>query len=589
MSFSSLIFVAAFLPLFLVSYTLVPGGERKNTLLLLFSVLFYLFAGIPYLLLLLAETALVFWIAKKMERNAESSTARKEVSEVERCTEGKEVSEAERSGEKIETAEADSAKEERRRSRLLWLGILPVLLLLAFFKYSNPLTELLGESHLPRLALPLGMSFYSFKLLSYLADCWQGRCGAKRYRELLLYVLMFPEVSQGPITRLSELSEELSERSQSWGDAAEGLFRFSVGLGKKTLLADHAGALAEQLLPLDFLSAGSTVSGGAACLAALCYMLQLYLDFSAYSDMAIGLGRFCGFHFPENFNYPYAARSVRDFWRRWHISLSGFFRDYVYIPLGGNRAGFGRMLRNSLAVWLLTGIWHGSSMNFVLWGLYYFFFLTIESLLRRWSRSARGGRLRELGAHLPKQLLSLLAHCYTLLVVYFGWVLFRFSDFRALRAALGRMLGFGGGEFLDSFTWLMLRNNLFFLLLCLVAATPLMRLLGNRMRSSMKRAEDLRRKSLRRQRETQETADFADDSLEGFLPQELPAETALSADTHSQAYQRLRRKIRRRRGEAERAEAVYYLERTVIALCLLALSVLQMVGSSYVPFLYNQF
>lgn len=584
MSFSTLIFTAAFLPIFMAVYTLMPGVQRKNRVLLLFSVLFYLFAGLPCLILLLCETGFICFLANAIEKSRKAETAAAET--------GDGVCEG-------------AFPMERRRlgsAKLPMIsGVAALVLILSFFKYYYPAGQLLSIAVLPgisipRLALPLGISFYSFKLISYLADVYMGKVASAGYFELLLYTIMLQEVSQGPISRFPQMQQEIRERRQSWEDSAEGLMRFSVGLAKKTVLADHAGMLAEQLMPLDFAAKGMAISSSAAWLSGLMYMLQLYLDFSAYSDMAIGLLRFCGFHIGENFNYPYAARSVRDFWRRWHISLSAFFRDYVYIPLGGSRAGFKRLLLNSLAVWLLTGIWHGSSLNFLLWGLYYFIFLTVENLLRKYGETLKGFmekhiRLWERAAASYEikrgfSVLRILGHVYTLLVVYFGWVLFRFSDFATLKSVLKLLLHLDNAAALDSFTILSLKNNAFFLFAAVIAVTPLMSIIGDRMRASMKRARDIRRKALRRREE--------ESLYESPLPADLssdyePEPVLLSEDEHKRAYYRLRKRIQRRSRAARRAELVYYTERTVISLLLIMLSVLRMVGSSYVPFLYNQF
>lgn len=649
MSFSTLLFVAGFLPSFFILYMVVPGVERKNRILLLFSLLFYVFVGIPYLLLLLAVTAVVYFIGRGFGEELLSDIVLK--------SEGQENgeepwnggsweanSEARRgdpalgefqASDKDETSGKtgiSDRSEKKGKSRIsdewrLGLGIAMVLMVLLFFKYVNPVASLMKESgilneHFRSIALPLGISFYSFKLISYLIERYRRTISPKSYGELLLYVLMFPEVSQGPITRFSEIEREMRERRQSWEDVSEGLFRFMVGLGKKTLLADHAGRLAEQILPVDFLTNGSGISGISAYLAALFYMLQLYLDFSAYSDMAIGLGRMCGFHFPENFNYPYMASSVRDFWRRWHISLSAFFRDYVYIPLGGNRVSFQRLLLNLLAVWLLTGIWHGSSLNFLLWGLYYFFFIVMENLFVKWKKRENRKSKDKVEAGFDEKgfivkqenvvvkasekqeerpaakilgswqtvAKKILSHGYTLLVVYFGWVLFRFSDFHALKEVLKTMLGLGETGLWDSFSLLTLKNNIFFLLVCLIAVTPLMKILGERQRSSMRRAQDIRRKKLLRREQQELGESFGDESLREFSQlNEEEGEGVGEEDGHSLAYRRLQRRIRSRRRAAGRAEALYYLERGIIALGLLGLAVMAMVGNSYVPFLYNQF
>ncbi len=595
MSFSSLFFTAGFLPLFLLIYTAVPGVRRKNRVLLCFSLLFYLAGGLHYLLLLLLMTALSFGFGYLIE-------------------------------------------ERRGERRWFVIGISLLLLNLAFFKYSafflRPLLPLL-PFHLPGALLPLGISFYSFRLISYLSDIQSGRLRAQSFGSLLLYTADFHIISQGPIVRFREMEAALRERRMSPEDFCEGMFRFCLGLSKKTLLADHAGKLAGQFLPLDFLHAasqGNPPSVLASWLGGIFYMLQIYLDFSAYSDMALGLGRVCGFDYPENFDYPYAAHSVRDFWRRWHISLSSFFRDYVYIPLGGSHVSLPKLCRNLLLVWALTGLWHGASWNFVLWGLYYFFFIMIENLRRRREREEleeervgtgeEGERKEEEkdrdGEEKPEEKAAesdggkegrgfpgfrrqsagergkrgretrgrrLLSHLYTLLVVYFGWILFRFSDFHALIAALKLQFGIGASALWDPITALNLWNNLIFFFACLLASTPLFHYIGISMQNGLQQSLSLRRKEERRSERIRDNESFGDDSLQLF-DRESEAE---AENEHEIALRRIQLRARRRKRALRRAAFFYYLERGAAALLFLALSVMAMVGSSYMPFLYNQF
>ncbi|MBQ4283417.1 MAG: MBOAT family protein, partial [Lachnospira sp.] len=256
---------------------------------------------------------------------------------------------------------------------------------------------------------------------------------------------------------------------------SEGISRFCVGLAKKALLANSCAAILSNVLP-ETLSANSTVTVAGAWFGGLLYMLHIYLDFSAYSDMAIGLGRMTGFHYRENFNYPYIAGTVTDFWRRWHISLSTFFRDYVYIPLGGNRKGLFRQIINMFIVWGLTGLWHGASYNFVLWGLYYFVFLAIEKAV-----------LLRLFEKFKNVFTVVIGHVYTLLVVFFGWVLFRFTDFTSMKIALRAMFGLNGNVFCNMEIVTVILNNIVFIVVCIVAATPFVKWLAGKLK---KRAEN---------------------------------------------------------------------------------------------------
>ena len=306
------------------------------------------------------------------------------------------------------------------------LGCVIDLGLLAFFKYTM---FLLNETHdwfgfpsvVPQIALPIGISFYTFQLLSYMVDVYRGEVPAQRYfRRLLLYVSLFHQCIAGPIVRYKDVSEQILSRHVDSEDMRNGINRFVSGLAKKVLLANVcgsiatrtilSGAAADQAANLATLQNAAALSLWLGCFA---YGLQIYLDFSAYSDMAIGMGLMVGFRYKENFNYPYLANSITDFWRRWHMSLSSFFRDYVYIPLGGNRKGKARQALNLLIVWFLTGMWHGAGWNFILWGLYYFVFLALEKFL------------------IPglQRLPAVFAHLYALIVVFFGWVLFYFTDF----------------------------------------------------------------------------------------------------------------------------------------------------------------
>ncbi len=433
--FSNLLFVFAFFPLCMLFYVTAPGIRAKNAVLLIFSLIFYAWGEPIYVLLLLTMTFLDWVLARMIERSS-----------------------------------------GYRRSKL-WLVLACVvdLGLLGIFKYGTfTLTNLHAltgfPSIVPQILLPIGISFYTFQLLSYVVDVYRGDVPAQRsFFRLLLYVSLFHQCIAGPIVRYSQISEELLLRRVSSGDVSEGITRFTVGLGKKVLLANSCAVIADTYLPADGLSATATDIAAAAAtiatqpvsllwLGAIAYMLQIYLDFSAYSDMAIGMGRMVGFHYLENFDYPYRSRSVTEFWRRWHMSLGTFFRDYVYIPLGGSRHGMLRTVRNLLVVWALTGLWHGASWNFVLWGLYYFVFLVLEKLF-----------LKRLLDRLP----SVVSWLYSIAVVFFGWILFRFRDLSLVWLTLCGLFGQNGNP-LTSFeantVWL---NYAFFLPVAVLAVTPL--------------------------------------------------------------------------------------------------------------------
>lgn len=352
--------------------------------------------------------------------------------------------------------------------------------LLAIFKYTgfvlSNLRAVTGfPQTIPQIVLPIGISFYTFQLLSYVVDVYRGEVQAqKKFSILLLYVSLFHQCIAGPIVRYQDVENELFYRTTNLKELYAGISRFTIGLAKKAVLANACGAICDSLLISDAAAASADAAAQLAARPALAlwvgmlaYMLQIYLDFSAYSDMAIGMGRMIGFHYRENFDYPYQSTSVTEFWRRWHMSLSLFFRDYVYIPLGGNRKGTGRTFFNLFVVWVLTGLWHGASWNFVLWGLYYFVFLVIE-------RTILKNRLSKWP--------SFCSHLYLLVVVYFGWILFKFRDLSLVWITLKGMFGFSDSGFTNFETTSQVMGNLFILIVCILACTTLVKLGGQLMR-----------------------------------------------------------------------------------------------------------
>lgn len=435
MVFSSLLFIYAFLPICLVIYALMKGINGKNIVLLIFSLLFYTWGEPVYVLLLIFMT-FWDWFSALL----------------------------------IEKSESDNKKK-------FWLVISVIvnLGLIGYFKYTGfALTNIQSifgfPEIIPKIALPIGISFYTFQLLSYVVDVYRKEVPAqKNFFWLLLYSSLFYQCIAGPIVRYSDVQREINERKVNLTEVSMGVTRFAVGLGKKALIANMCGSLSDQLLVSDALMSSSFESAIAELssrsavglwFGVLFYMLQIYLDFSAYSDMAIGMGLMVGFHFKENFNYPYIAKSVTDFWRRWHISLSTFFRDYVYIPLGGNRKGKFNTYKNLFIVWLLTGLWHGASWNFVLWGLFFFVFLVIEKI----------GLLKIL-----EKIPAFFSHAYLLIVVFFGWILFRFSDFRFIPVVVKGLFGLNGNAFIDFETKTLLIGNVIFIIVALFSVTPVVK------------------------------------------------------------------------------------------------------------------
>ncbi len=432
MVFSSLFFVFAFLVLCYAVYLFMPTLRARNTVLLIFSLVFYAWGGPPLVLLLCLETYICYVGAHLIWAQMP----------------------------------APHHPDGRPRCKKLYLGLTVgmCLSILVIYKYTgffgDTLAGIFGVSNLiPKVALPIGISFYTFQLISYVVDVYRGETPPQqRYTQLLLYASLFHQCIAGPIVRYVDVARELEQRTITLDETWHGMVRFTVGMAKKAILANTCAVVADTLLAGDKLAAGA-VSSLSVILGMTAYMLQIYLDFSAYSDMAIGMGQMIGFHFKENFNYPYAADSVTDFWRRWHISLSSFFRDYVYIPLGGNRCSKGRHILNLVIVWALTGFWHGASWNFVLWGLYFALFLILEKFVFRWSRESRG-------------IVRHLRRLYTLVVVWFGWLLFRFDDMALMGDALRCLFGFGGG-FGDITARTTFLNYLFVLLVAVLACTPM--------------------------------------------------------------------------------------------------------------------
>lgn len=392
MIFSSIVFLGLFLPITFFAYYLLPVRWR-NALLAIASVVFYAWGEPRYVILMVASVAANFWLAIVIDRAT------------------------------------------NRRAVLLVAAIALDLVLLGIFKYGNFLVDnvdgLLTQVGAARIvvspiALPIGISFYTFHAISYLIDVYRRNAKPSgSIVEFSLYIMLFPQLVAGPIIRYKDVYTQLGKRPSSIEDVSAGIVRFTMGLSKKVLIANQLGLVADA----GFNVPGDQLGPSVAWLSLVCYTLQLYFDFSGYSDMAIGLARMFGFRFPENFDYPYRATSIQDFWRRWHISLSTWFRDYVYIPLGGNRRGEGRTLVNLWIVFLLTGLWHGASWNFIIWGAVHGFFLMIERL----TRNGRGSRL----VAIPVSVRRL----YAVLVVMLAWVFFRASSLEQALQYLQALVG----------------------------------------------------------------------------------------------------------------------------------------------------
>lgn len=395
MVFSSLEFLFFFLPIVLLFYYIVPY-KIKNIILLGASLIFYAWGEPVYVFLMIFSSFAGYLCGKALEKISGDI------------------------GRKI----------------VLILSVVINLGILGFFKYADfavsTVNQIFGTSvEGLQLSLPIGISFFTFQIMSYVIDVYRGEVKVQNNPfTLMTYVSMFPQLIAGPIVRYETVEKELKSREISYKGFSEGTVRFLVGMFKKVLIANNIGQLWNSVSTSDF----SSLSVSTAWLGAFAYALQLYFDFSGYGDMAIGMGKMLGFNFDENFNYPYAAKSITDFWRRWHISLSTWFRDYVYIPMGGNRCSHIRHIFNIMAVWTLTGLWHGASWNFVLWGAYYGILLVLEKYL--W------------GKYLEK-LPNIFKHIYTVLIVVVGFTIFVFDDFSLMKDYLAVMFG-GGAVLFDS-------------------------------------------------------------------------------------------------------------------------------------------
>ena len=419
MVFSSLLFLFRFLPIVLLAYYILPK-KCRNFVLFLSSLIFYAWGEPVYVVLILLSTCVDYAAGLAVHYFKEKGKM---------------------SGAKVMVA----------------CSAVINLALLGFFKYAgfflqivHQLTGLaMPELH---LALPIGISFYTFQTMSYTIDVYRG--DAKMQKNFITfgaYVALFPQLIAGPIVRFKDVAEQLDHRKETISQFSKGILRFMVGLGKKVLIANQVGALWSQIAAMP----DSELTTAMAWLGVVAFTLQIYFDFSGYSDMAIGLGRMFGFYFLENFNFPYMSKTITEFWRRWHISLSSWFREYVYIPLGGNRKGLARQLFNIMVVWMLTGLWHGANWNFVLWGVYYGVLLMIEKLfLLKWL----------------DKLPNWIGHIYSMFLVVIGWTIFAQTDIRQLGGYLKTMFGIGHVAVADSDFLYFLGSNAV-LLVALIAAS----------------------------------------------------------------------------------------------------------------------
>lgn len=415
MLFTSISFLYYFLPLVIILYFILPK-KMRNVVLLIASIVFYYYGEPKYIYLMLAEILVAYIGAILIDKYKKKS--------------------------------------------IFAVTIAIHIILLCIFKYTDFIIGNINavfKSHISllNLALPIGISFYTFQILSYVIDVYRGKVKVqKNILKLATYVMLFPQLIAGPIVRYETVEDELDNRKCDSEKFAYGVRRFTIGLAKKVLIANLLGELCNKF----------TMSTEKSILFywifAISYMLQIYFDFSAYSDMAIGLGRMFGFHFLENFDYPYISKSITEFWRRWHISLSSWFRDYVYIPLGGNRKGLAKQIRNILVVWMLTGIWHGASWNFVIWGLLFGVLLIIEKVF--------------LGKYLEKAP-NFLRRLYVLFIVMISFVIFNASSMKEAITTVVGLFGANGEVFVNSYTLYYLKSYLVTIIIAIIGATPLLK------------------------------------------------------------------------------------------------------------------
>ena len=426
MVFSSVIFLCLFLPIVLGGYYLLPKREAKNLWLIAASLLFYAFSGLWYVLLLLFSVFCNYLAGLFV------------------------------SG----------------RKGVLYVAVAVNLGVLGVFKYLTFLVRTVNllpgvAIAVPSIVLPVGISFFTFQGLSYVIDVYRNeRLKSTRFRDVLLYIALFPQLVAGPIVRYEDVADEIKSRRHTLEQLANGLRRFIIGLSKKLMIADVCGSV----VTLIYSAKSSALDSRTAWLAAVCYLIQIYFDFSGYSDMAIGLGLCFGFHFKENFNYPYISASIQEFWRRWHISLSTWFREYLYIPLGGNRKGKAKTYRNKLMVFFCTGLWHGANWTFIIWGLWHGFFIVAEDAAKKLFGLGKHGKNRR------NPVETVLKHLYTLLVVLIGFVIFRADNMGQAFSMIGAMFS---GIRASAQTGLLLAQcltplTMFALLFGLVGSTPVL-------------------------------------------------------------------------------------------------------------------
>ncbi|MGN0481560.1 MAG: MBOAT family O-acyltransferase [Lachnospiraceae bacterium] len=436
MVFSSAVFLFAFLPIVLILHTFIPKIFIKNILLIVASLFFYGWGEPAYVILLLVSVTVNYFTGKVAAGGKESG--------------------------------------DRRAHIAIVLSVVFNIGMLVVFKYTGFLVELINyipmvNIPVPDIRMPIGISFYTFQAMSYCIDVYRDKdAGPAGFIDVMVYILLFPQLVAGPIVKYNSISSQLKSRTISARNIQEGVTRFIYGLSKKMLLANTLAVGADHCFGL-----GASLDSWSAWLGAVCYMLQIYFDFSGYSDMAVGMGKMFGFNFPENFNYPYIATSIRDFWKRWHISLTSWFREYLYFSIGGNRISKTRTMLNRFFVFVCTGIWHGANFTFLLWGIYHGVLTMIETALENKKQRQSAG--------IVSALKNIFGHIYTLLAVLIGFVIFRADSLGQAFSYIGTMFSFTGTA-VGTMEALSLLNPLFIitLILAVVFAMPVTKIVKNK-------------------------------------------------------------------------------------------------------------
>lgn len=436
MVFSSLIFIFIFLPIVLIAYYISPK-KLRNTIILLASLIFYAWGEPVYIILIIVSIFINYCGALLIRKY----------------------------------------RENKEKCKFTFITILLIdLSILFFFKYYGFAIEGIGSIlglnlEVKSISLPLGISFYTFQQVSYIADIYMQKMSPqKNLIDFAAYITMFPQLIAGPIVKYNDVYKQLKNRKETLDEFGQGVQRFIAGLGKKVILANNIGMIWAQVkeIPLD------NISVVLAWIGIIAFTLQIYFDFSGYSDMAIGLAKMFGFSFLENFDYPYVSKSITEFWRRWHMSLGGWFREYLYIPLGGNKRGTLIQVRNLFIVWFATGLWHGASMNFIIWGLYFGVILFIEKVF-----------LKDLLKKVP----AIFAHIYTLLIVIIGWVIFDMSTLPSTIKYIEIMFGASNNIFIDNMAKYILSTNFIILTLGIICSTKLVKNIIDSIKSTLRKKD----------------------------------------------------------------------------------------------------